>query len=202
MLKPGTFCRLRYILPMNRCVVAAVVLAGRIVVVAADLRRNMAAEITTERTRAVADTAIVDRIDVVAAPNTAGSILRTSRTRWTSRVLISLTVPAQLDVENDSLCRLYRMLCSCKLYTYMVDQPLHCIAKQHMIVPHFKIVFDFYWLLCCHIALLFFRRPLFQSVPYVVTEKQEQKNRKTSNSGYQVVSGATCLCSHTHVDTR
>ena len=141
MLKPGIFCRLRSTSPMNQFAVVAVERAARTVVVAADLHQNMAAEITADLTRAATVVSVsVDRIDVVAASNTAGNILRILRMRWISQVLISLTAPVPLDWKDVILCIVYRVLCSCKpvsvIYTYTVISCYTALQKRLHLIMH------------------------------------------------------------------
>jgi len=110
VLKPGMFCRSRYTLLMSLCVAVGVELVVHIVAVAADLDQNMAVEITVVRIRAVEATVNVDRIGVVVVPNTVGSTLQISKTRWIFQVLISPIVPVLLDWLDDSVHVMYSVL--------------------------------------------------------------------------------------------
>ena len=117
---------------MSRCVVVAAERAVHIVAVVADMHRNTAAEITAERIRVVVAMVNGDHIDVVAVPNTAGSIHQTSRMRWISPVLTSLRAPVLHEWMDDvNLSIMYSVLCSCRpvsvLFTCTVNQLVHSL---------------------------------------------------------------------------
>jgi len=93
--RPGTSCQLRYTLPMNQHVVVVAEQVDHIVVVADE--NLVVEEITAGCIAAVVATASVDHTFVVAVQNVAGNTHQILKTRWISRVWISLTVLVPLD---------------------------------------------------------------------------------------------------------